>query len=42
MDSIFRITMKVNGKNRNFIVSNDEGCVSPSETLLDTLRDKLG
>ena len=37
-----RVCVTVNGKLRKFIVSDDDGCLSPSETLLDTLRDKLG
>ena len=39
---IKRVCITVNGKLRKFLISDDDGCVSPSETLLDTLRDKLG
>jgi carbon-monoxide dehydrogenase small subunit len=37
-----RITMEVNGRSRSFIVGDAEGCVAPSETLLDTIRERLG
>ena len=42
MEQVKRVSMTVNGRTRSFIVGNDEGCVSPSETLLDTIRDRLG
>lgn len=41
-ESIKRVCLAVNGKQRRFIISDDEGCVLPSETLLDTLRERLG
>lgn len=41
-EQIARVCLTVNGKPRKFIISDDDGCVAPSETLLDTLRDKLG
>jgi carbon-monoxide dehydrogenase small subunit len=37
-----RVRLVVNGRPRSFIVGDDEGCVAPSETLLDTIRDRLG
>ena len=39
---IKRVCITVNGKLRKFLISADDGCVSQSETLLDTSRDKLG
>ena len=39
---IKRVCITVNAKQRKFLISEDDGCVLPSETLLDTLRDKLG
>lgn len=41
-EQIKRINLTVNGRPRRFLISEDDGCVSPSETLLDTLRDRLG
>lgn len=41
-ECIERVSITVNGKLRRFIISDDKGCVASSETLLDTLRDKLG
>lgn len=37
-----RVAVCINGVNRSFIVGEDEGCVLPSETLLHTLRNRLG
>ncbi len=37
-----QISITVNGKLRKFVVGDAEGCVQPSETLLDTIRDRLG
>ena len=37
-----RVIISINGVNRGFIVGEDEGCVLPSETLLHTLRNRLG
>ena len=37
-----RVVICINGVNRSFIVGKDEGCVLPSETLLHTLRNRLG
>ena len=41
-ETIKRVSLIVNGKPRRFLIGDDEGCVAPSETLLDTLRDRLG
>lgn len=41
-EQIRRVCITVNGKVRRFLVGEDEGCVAPSEMLLDTLRDRLG
>lgn len=41
-DNIRRISLVVNGKPHRFLIGDDEGCLSPSETLLDTLRERLG
>ena len=38
---IRRISITINGKLHKFIISDDDGCISPSEMLLDTLRDRL-
>ncbi|OPY66300.1 MAG: Nicotinate dehydrogenase subunit A [Syntrophorhabdaceae bacterium PtaU1.Bin034] len=37
-----RVVVYINGVSRRFIVGKDEGCVLPSETLLQTLRNRLG
>jgi len=37
-----RVVVCINGVNRSFIVGSDEGCVLPSESLLQTLRNRLG
>ena len=37
-----QICITVNGVPRKFIIGDGVGCVSPSETLLDTIRDRLG
>ncbi len=37
-----QISITVNGKLRKFVVGDAEGCVQPSETLLVTIRDRLG
>jgi carbon-monoxide dehydrogenase small subunit len=37
-----RVRLVVNGRPRSFIVGDDEGPGAPSETLLDTIRDRLG
>ena len=39
--SIDTITLTVNGKQYRFMVGDFEGCIRPSETLLDTLRERL-
>lgn len=36
-----RIAIRINGVLRKFIVGEEEGCVRPEETLLQTLRDRL-
>lgn len=36
-----RISIRINGVLRKFIVGEEEGCVKPEETLLQTLRDRL-
>lgn len=36
-----RISIRVNGMERKFIIGDEQGCVKPSETLVDTLRDRL-
>ena len=36
-----RVSITINGKLRRFILGEDDGCVQPSETLLQTLRDRL-
>ena len=35
------IVLTVNGKRYDFLIGDFAGCVSPSETLLDTLRERL-
>lgn len=42
MDHFERVRLIVNGRPKTFIIGDAEGCVAPSETLLDTLRDRLG
>jgi len=37
-----RVCVHINGVERKFTIGEDDGCVAPSETLLQTLRDKLG
>lgn len=37
-----QISIRINNVERRFTVGQDEGCVLPSETLLQTLRNKLG
>ena len=39
--SIESITLTVNGTPHQFLVGDFDGCVKPSETLLDTIREKL-
>lgn len=41
-ERIKRVCITVNAKQRKFLISEDDGCVLPSETLQDTLRDRLG
>lgn len=41
-EQIKRVSMTINGKPHRFIIGDDYGCVAPSETLLDTLRERLG
>lgn len=41
-ERIERVYITVNAKQRKFLISEDNGCVLPSETLQDTLRDRLG
>ena len=41
-DTIKRISLTVNGRLHQFLVCDMEGCIAPSETLLDTLRNHLG
>ena len=36
------VTLTVNGRTHRFLVGDAEGCVAPSETLLDTIRERLG
>lgn len=40
-EHIERISLTVNGKLHNFLIGDFDGCLSPSETLLDTLRERL-
>lgn len=35
------VTLRINGVTKRFIIGENEGCVLPSETLLQTLRDRL-
>lgn len=37
-----QVCITVNGMPRRFIIGDGVGCVLPSETLLDTIRDRLG
>jgi carbon-monoxide dehydrogenase small subunit len=37
-----QVNIRVNGVNRSFLVGTDEGLLPASETLLQTLRDRLG
>lgn len=39
--SIETITLTVNNRTYRFMVGDFDGCVKPSETLLDTLRERL-
>ena len=41
-EMIKRVRLTVNGKPHSFLLGDDEGCVAPSETLLDTIRNHLG
>ena len=41
MSTVTPVSITVNGKLHQFMVGNLDGCVAPSETLLDTLRDRL-
>lgn len=41
MSEIRPISITINGKLHQFIIGNYDGCVLPSETLLDTLRERL-
>ena len=41
-EMIKRVRLTVNGKAHSFLLGEDEGCVTPSETLLDTIRNHLG
>ena len=41
-EMIKRVRLTVNGKTHSFLLGEDEGCVTPSETLLDTIRNHLG
>ncbi|MDO4566378.1 MAG: (2Fe-2S)-binding protein [Oscillospiraceae bacterium] len=41
-EDLKRVNVTINGKLRRFLIGDDDGCVSPSETLLDTLRYRLG
>ncbi len=36
-----RISLQINGVLRKFIIGEEDGCVRPEETLLETLRDRL-
>ncbi|MDO4328770.1 MAG: (2Fe-2S)-binding protein [Lachnospiraceae bacterium] len=36
-----RVAIRINGVLRKFIIGEEEGCVKPEETLLQTLRDRL-
>lgn len=36
-----QVSIQINGKWYRFLVGDFDGCVSPSEVLLDTLRDRL-
>ena len=36
------VTLTVNGRTHRFLAGDAEGCVAPSETLLDTIRERLG
>lgn len=36
-----RISIRINGVLRRFLIAEEEGCVRPEETLLQTLRDRL-
>lgn len=36
-----KVSIRVNGVVRTFIIDEAEGCVKPSETLVHTLRDRL-
>ncbi len=41
MSEIMPISITINGKLYQFMVGNSYGCIAPSETLLDTLRERL-
>ncbi|MCD7950404.1 MAG: (2Fe-2S)-binding protein [Erysipelotrichaceae bacterium] len=40
-EQIESISITVNGKLHKFLIGDFDGCISPSEVLLDTLRDHL-
>lgn len=40
-EQVKQVSIMINGKMHRFLVGDFEGCVSPSEVLLDTLRDRL-
>lgn len=40
-EQVKQVSITINGKMYRFLVGDFEGCVSPSEVLLDTLRDRL-
>jgi carbon-monoxide dehydrogenase small subunit len=37
-----RVNIRVNGGERRFVIGDAEGLVRPAETLLETIRDRLG
>lgn len=41
-EQVEQICITVNGVPRKFIIGDGVGCVTPSETLLDTILEKLG
>lgn len=40
-DRLEMVSITVNGKPHRFIIGDADGCVAPSETLLDTIRNRL-
>lgn len=40
-EQVKQVSITINGKQYRFLIGDFDGCISPSEALLDTLRDRL-